>query len=346
MGIIKRIKIIKNKSDTSFINSLNKFSRVNECLLCGKKMSSACNSHVVPQFILKNIAENGEIAYGNSLNNINIGGLKKITGINNAYTFRLICSKCDKEFFRDYENPHNLLNFDVLDRILKEKILIEMAIKARLSHISMKYRSIVMKDMVTGGHLAKLEQEGKHVFAERIDMNSHFYAIDRMYRHFINGIYSFEILFNVELDYKVFLATQTIISINYDLLGHKTFNPYDLSPENIGSYFYLMILPFDDRTRIIFYIEKEYVKISKDIIKQFNDLSFDEKLNFLFIALILHDEQFYMSPSMANYIRRNDKKIIRLYSKSERDLKHTKNIKNFRKYNNYLSKEKSSLFHQ
>lgn len=123
-------------------------------------MTSACNSHVVPQFTLKNTSEDGEIAYGSILSKIKINGLKKVSGINNAHTFSLICRKCGEIFFRDYENKSNLAYLDSLDEKLRSKILCEMAIKARLAHISMKYKIIVLKDCVNFGKIEERKWQG------------------------------------------------------------------------------------------------------------------------------------------------------------------------------------------
>ena len=163
----------EKRERSEFFGALNKFAKVDHCFLCGKKISSACNSHVVPQFILKNISENGQISYGHSLNKRRIMGLEKPTGINNAYPFRLICKECDRSRFSNYENPHNLELFDSLDLNLKKQILCEMAIKAHLSHINMKFRKMVMRDMVTGGRLGELEKQGRFLFAERMDIEEH-----------------------------------------------------------------------------------------------------------------------------------------------------------------------------
>ena len=341
---MKLIEIIKNKKkkklieESNFANSINKFSKVDECVICHKKMTSACNSHVVPQFILKNVSENGKVAYGIALNSISINGIYKETGINNAHTFRLICKDCDNRLFKDYENLNHLLNFDELSDTLKSKILCEMALKTRLSHISMKYKSIVTRDMVAGGKIAKMEEEGK-VFAERVDMNDHFDTNETLIRDINYGINPFVMLFNEVLDYNVSIATQTIINYNYDLNGKQIFDPSAVSFENIGNYFYLMILPLGDKTRIMFYIEKDKYEKVNDLVEQFKALSFEEKLHFIFISLIIHDEQFYMSPSFVERINKHDRKLKRLYMKSENDLRYTKRIKYFNKYNNYLKKE-------
>jgi|LSQX01.2.fsa_nt_gb hypothetical protein len=334
----KRISKAKLQ-EAEFVRAIDKFTTVKNCVLCGEKMTSACNSHVVPQFILKEIAENGHVSYGHALHTININGLDRTTGVKNAYTFRLICKDCDRKTFQDYENPLNLENFDSLDLNTRKKILCEMAIKTHLSHISMKYRRMVARDLPTGGKLGTLEQEGKLIFAERIDMEEHERYI-RMLRKFIKSNKNpFVVLYDKVLDYKTKLATQTVINYNYDLTGKKIFDPDLVIYDNECRYFYLMILPQKDKTRILFYIEKEYLPNVQVIADQFQSLSDEDKLHFLFISLLIHDQQFYMAPSFAETIFKKDKKIVKLYVSTEVSARYQSKIKDFRKYTNYLLKE-------
>ena len=44
-----------------------KKSRPQTCLLCNKPLTKLCNSHSVPQFVLKHLAENGKIMQSSSL---------------------------------------------------------------------------------------------------------------------------------------------------------------------------------------------------------------------------------------------------------------------------------------
>ena len=42
-------------------------AKPNKCVLCGKKQTSFCNSHSVPQFSLRNIADNGKLLHDSVL---------------------------------------------------------------------------------------------------------------------------------------------------------------------------------------------------------------------------------------------------------------------------------------
>ena len=333
--MFKWLKRILNR----FTREINKNSKVNECVLCGSKMTSPCNSHVVPQFILKEIAEEGHVSYGHAFHLLSIFGLKKTTGINDAYTFRLICKKCDANYFKNYENPNKFVSFDTLSENDQKIMLCEMAIKAHLSHLDMKFKQLVMNDMVNQGKVSEMEREGKLFLAERHDANEHFNYIKKLKKLMKSNKNPFVVFFNEVLDYQTKLATQTLINFNYDLEGNQIFDPYLIETSNQCRYFYLMILPYKGKTRVLFFIEKINVANVQPIIDGFNNLSDEEKLHFLFISLIIHDQQFYMSPSFADKIFKKDKALVKLYTKTDKSISYQSNIRNFRKYNNYLLKE-------
>lgn len=330
------------KEESEFIGAINKNSKVDECVLCGSKMTSACNSHVVPQFILKEIAEGGHVSYGHALHSFDVGGVKKITGISDAYTFRLICRKCDGKYFKHYENPDNLINFDLLSENDRKVMLCEMALKTHLSHLNMKYRKLVMLDMVNQGKVAEMERKGELVLAERLDINEHLDYIRKLKKIMKSNKNPFVVFYNEVLDYQTKIATQTIVNFNYDLEGNQIFDPFLIETNNQCRYFYLMILPYKGKTRVMFFIEKSNIMNVQPIINGFKKISKEDKLHFLFISLIIHDQQFYMSPSFADNIFRKDKALVKLYTNTDKSISYQSKIKDFRNYKNYLLKEYNS----
>ena len=57
--------IIEMRKQTSqVLRKIENKSKTDRCLLCNRELKSHCNSHIVPQFILKEIAEDGKISYG------------------------------------------------------------------------------------------------------------------------------------------------------------------------------------------------------------------------------------------------------------------------------------------
>lgn len=343
------IKLIRKRKieESRFSGAVKRHSKSDECLMCGRKITSPCNSHVVPQFVLKGIAENGYVSYGHALNKTNVGGIKKTTGINNAYTFRLLCERCEHKYFKHYENPDNILGFNLLTESEQKIILCEMALKTHLAHIAMKYERLIAMDIASCGRLSKAEKDGL-VLADRLDINEHLHYKTKLKGAMKSNKNPFVILYDKLLDYGTKIATQTIINYNFDLNGNQIFDPDLLIKSNQCRYFYLMILPMKGKTRVMFYIEREYLNVANvlPIVKDFKALSDDEKLHFLFISLIIHDEQFYLTPSFGDMIFKKDKRLVRLYSSTDisggKSTDCQMKIIKFREYANYLSKEYSA----
>ena len=333
---MRKTDIEFKKQMSSLMHKAEQAAKPPFCLFCGEE-SSLCNSHTVPRFILKHIDEKGMVCYGYSLVNYldNLIDTKK--GINNAFNYYLICRDCDQKQFAHYEKPESILDYDHLDDKTKNIVLIEMALKTHLAHMFRKAQTYNMNSMLFPDVYKKF-QETRHKTAYEIDIEDHRrYLIDLLCAKEDASI-EFEVLYNKLLDYEVGIATQTIIAYIYDLQGNILFNPHYYSTADSTKYFYLVILPIEGKTRILFYIEKQYVPIVKNIVEQFNALTEEEKLHFLFMSLIVYDEQFYINPILLKTIRK-DKKLCKLFvqADSNRGLtKHCKKIKNLRKYNNYL----------
>jgi len=336
----KKFKLELKKGWSEFCHQVEQNVQPDHCLLCGKKITSPCNSHVVPQFVLKRIAEKGMVCYGQSLFNTAHKNdfIKTTTGISNAFTFRLICNDCDKLRFRHYEKPESILNYDNLNQEEQKCILSEMSIKTHLSHIYMKAKNHTRNAMMYPEQIEQIHACGMRT-ANELDIQEHMTYIQTLSRFSKSTSFPFVVLYDSLLDYETDIAAQTIIAYTHNLKGEQLFDPLDLSQVELMQYFYLMILPYQGKTRILFYIEKRFQSRVQSVIDCFNSLSEEEKLHFLFVSLIIYDEQFYISPSLEEKMRK-DRKIIKLYTKTDNFGTFGKNeIANFRNYHNYLIKE-------
>lgn len=306
-------------------------SKSSRCLICGKEASSMCNSHVVPAFILREISKDGHIAYGYSL--FGEDAVYGTTGINNAHTFHLICKKCDNEFFKDYESPNKIFNFDEFSIIEQQRILGNIAIKNHLSHI---YSKAVAHNYYK---IALNIKTDNFPSARKIDIFEHMQYIDKIKNYDYESEVPFQIIFNKTLDGKLNIASQTLICLIYDLRKRKVFEQRDLSIDNKCEYLYLNIFPYENKTKIIFYIEKENIGHNQTFIEDFTNLSEEEKIHLLFILMILYSEQFYINPKLKE-IMLKDKKICELYKATDLQNNNTKGFKKlseFKKYANYFN---------
>lgn len=234
--------------------------------------------------------------------------------------------------------PDMITGFDDLSFEKKKLILLEMAIKTHLSHISTKQKVHNLEAVVNPEITAARELMGIPT-AYQIDLAEHYEYLHSLVKFRKSTNFPFEILYDKLLDYQTSIATQTTIAYIYDINGQQLYNPNDLRSATITRYFYLIIFPYKCKTRILFYIEKKNKYLVQQVIDQFYTLTDEEKLHFLFISLIIYDEQFYMSPALHETIIK-DKKLTKLYrdieNKEKFEWHNCSEIKNFRKYKNYL----------
>ena len=92
---------------------------------------------------------------------------------------------------------------------------------------------------------------------------------------------------------------------------------------------------------MLFFIEKKNIHYADSIINDFLKMSEEERLKFIFISLMLYDEQFYINPKLHDIIMR-DSKLKKLYRSTDgisRRHKAYMQLKNYKKYNNYLTND-------
>ena len=116
------------KKINGMISDARNIAKPDQCILCGRKQTSFCNSHSVPQLALKNIADNGKLYLASALMGIEVIDMEK--GVKNSGTFHFICNDCDSKFFQDYENENNLCSKPT------DKMLAEIAVKDILLQLS------------------------------------------------------------------------------------------------------------------------------------------------------------------------------------------------------------------
>ena len=104
--------------------------RIKKCFLCKKVCNSYANSHSVPKFCLKRIAQNGKVYMSGLQKEFPILG--EDTGLNKAGTFRSICRPCDNTQFQEYENP------DAYSEDISPKVIAQIAMKNALHRIAVK----------------------------------------------------------------------------------------------------------------------------------------------------------------------------------------------------------------
>lgn len=285
-----------DKNKRIFMSDLRKdfLTKNKVCLLCGKKMiGDVCCSHTIPQFVLKNIADNGEVLTGNNIGN---ALLKSKSGIGIALTFKLICQECDSYRFQDYEKSDlSLESFtqDALREIVKKNYLrliyksdeflnYFISISNRIKHDSLPYLC----------HMELFNMECYYKLFKETD-KSKFYIIDKF-----------------ELPYNTCMAFQSTIALKTGFdgelingLGKYNTKIDDFRSEKLIKYLidnyynhlHLSIYPLGDRTEVILFIKDGNTKYRK-FYKNYRKLSFEEKLYVLNYIILLYSEEYAINP--------------------------------------------------
>lgn len=280
------------KELSPFFKETRNRSKQDKCYVCGKKVSSFCNSHTIPKFCLKNISCNGNLY---SINSIVDNFLEKgYKGVREASVFNLICHDCDRELFREYENP------DSYKYEISQKMLAQIEAKNYLKNISKKlfeieFYKILNKKMISGFSfnrmlnvsLKDLKFYEKNVLIATKNINKKF--LDQYHVGFVTV-----------LPYIVPVAFQGLVALSVDLNGEQINNFYNENDRYYINYFSMCILPLEDKTIVLAAYDKKN-KRYKNFFRQLSSL-FDlyDKLSVINFILFLYCEDYFLSPKISD----------------------------------------------
>lgn len=302
------IKIRKKYSAIS--KECRKNSKLDSCVCCNKNVSSFCNSHSIPQFVLRNIEKHGLVYGANHFFELPID--KEEKGILEAGTFHIICNDCDNNIFKDYEDENNLLTTPT-NKILAEislknilvtwdKRLFEIALYNKMKEISPNNSEFLdYKNEINNMDLDEIKWEYKR--ARKI--------IDKNLKS------SYKLIFFQKVDYIFPLAFQGHLCLYGDLEGNIINDIYDDNSNVKMKYINICVFPLKDCSVIYMFYHKDdrnYYKFEK----QFNRLSIDEKLQLISFIIINYSEEFYISPDVSTEISYNP--LIKDTSKNTTEL--------------------------
>ena len=290
-GENRKDDIIKvSKATNSLIKDSRAISKPTECYYCGKPCDGFCNSHTLPAFCLRNIAEKGKVFYSNSI--LDSPLLKNDKGVNESGTFHLICRECDSKIFQVYENPDNY------DKIPTTKMLAQINMKNNLKNISKRLMEPEMYQLM-GERIGTNEEwiDTKSVVNE-LDLaefkDSFSRAKKRDIKPFLGEYY---IGFYEKLPYVVPMAFQGTIALIFDLEGNVINNIYDLDPKykirNVG----ICIFPFEESSIIMLFVDKDNARYSK-FFRQLRKLDLENQLSIINYIIFSYSEDYFLSPNL------------------------------------------------
>lgn len=265
------------------------------CVLCGADDRSFCNSHTIPQFCLREIAVDGKLRTLNAA--IEIDLLRKVEGINNAGTFKMICRECDNNFFSVYENPdnfnaHSALGNDLLGKIAVKTVLLEQY-KARMqvALLSAAYEELGMGVQMSNSLDVRSQ--------DQVDFKRQLESSLQCAQNKGDG---YRVLLDIGLKYTTPLAFQGQISLAADFEGNVVNDVLNFADEYHIEPIYVCIFPFRQSSRVLVFCRNAaYARYAK-VHRRFRTLSQGDALQAILKMIIAYSEEVYFSPLLPESI--------------------------------------------
>ncbi len=264
------------KEYSKFEKHIKNSMKPTSCYFCGKKVTRFCNSHSKPQFIIKNIADNGYLLNSFTLLNLPADDFAK-KGVKNADTFWLICNDCDNLEFNTYENPDSYVTPP------SNTMMKEIALKNYLYRIyKLLYNVELAKqgDILTGT-MWHNQQSDKSRLAN----------YKNKFKTIKEGA-EFKVIYFKTLDYIVPIATQEV------------FSPLPNSIENL----HICIFPLKTYSVIIMFKNKKEIELNK-FIESFEKLNKKQKLSIINYIIFAFTDNFLFNPKISNEVIDELKKV-------------------------------------
>lgn len=268
-----------------------------KCFICGKRCSSFCDSHSIPKFVLKSIAESGFVYSPEATKKASKNELKLLykakLGVNEAKIFKNICRECDNSLFNSIEN------IDSTMKPFSDKEFSLYALKILLHDIFIKKLCCSIDNL----HYKELYGRGSIHFNWLADIKD----MTNNAKEYIDAVKNkslihHKVIIDTILDKKVNFACVTKVLLGNSYKGAKLYNLYDYDAS--FGFIYIVVLPLkNNRTKVsMFYRRKN--KIYNILKNEFDDMDMKEKLQAVSNIIIMHTEDFLCTNSIINGLKR------------------------------------------
>ena len=319
-------------------------SKLDHCLICKKKITSFCNSHSLPQFVLKNIASNGMIYNSNIFFELSV--LKNEKGLNNSGTFKRICRDCDNNVFKDYEDEKKIIIPP------RKKMMTQIDLKNTLRMYDKRLNEIALYKLIFS--ISVDEDALFDIFQRQIINNMDLVEIKNEFKRDIDILNkssssSFELIYWKKLDYITPIAFQGHIALQGDLCGDVINDLYNPNSSYVIENINICVFPLVSETIVMMFINNDNKKY-RSFIKQFKKLKEEEQLNLISFIIINYSEDFFIAKDVSDDFLNNDilkmitRNVTDIVSFDEETQRVFKNIKilelmNYKDIPNILSRE-------
>lgn len=276
------------KQLSRLMNKSKQQAKKSECLWCGKKITRFCNSHSLPQCVLRNIDTDGKVDYFNSM--INLPLINSDKGINEAGTFKLLCKECDGKIFQNYENLESLCNRP------SESMLEEIAMKNVLLMLNKRYIEIQlynnMQNQFDMPYPYEIKQEANSL--DERDFWWDFVRIKEMITSSDEKKSAFKLFYWKKLDYIIPIAFQGMVPLYGDLNGEMVMDIYDTSEDLIVKHMHICIFPLEMSSVVFAFYHADDIEY-ESFVNQFDKLEDDEKLSVISYMVYEYCEDMFFA---------------------------------------------------
>lgn len=266
------------------------------CFYCGKKVSSFCNSHSIPRFVLDNIDTDGEVLSTNAILHLPPAALKETTGLKKTGTFQILCNDCDSRIFQDYENPEAYPQSTMPDA----KVIAQIALKNYLRVIAKRFFEVELEKLNIGNHPSAFFKHS--IGVKKLDLTKYGNLYRKAKSASEKGYKSYYVCYYKMLDYVVPLAFQGMVVLPVGLHGEKINDIFNYNPKYDLSDLHICIFPLKTQTAIIMFVEDGDHRYRR-FYKEFNTLPLEEQLGIINYTILLLSEDIAFSKSVYDIVQ-------------------------------------------
>jgi hypothetical protein len=294
-------QIETRKLSSALVKEANKNLKILCCPFCGQKSPILCDSHSVPEFVLKNIAD--DKGYVDNIYNILETCIQKEKlGVGQAGCFKMICRTCDSQAFQNYEDENKLLQF-----YNEQQILNEIVLKNILRNIH------GMNDQMSIFNLLH-EKYGKEEFINNAyvclhDLECYMTEMNQIIDNICEKKQSdYTVIYKNYLEYVTPIAFQGCFEMKFDCNG-ELINISHSDKDDYLRLFHITILPLSTKTLVLVFV-REKCKEYHNLISQFNQKNEQQKLEFINYIIFKCSDNFFLSKRINKEIYTDDFKRL------------------------------------
>lgn len=303
--IIELRKMINNQ-----IKDARKKSRHKKCLLCEKE-GGFCDSHIIPQFCLKNIAWNGKLNSFNTL--IDSDFLKKDSGIKEAGIFHLICRSCDGKVFQNYENAKTY------ESVPTETVLNQIALKTSLRDIYKHetelemYKTMrhVMKEKYPFLSILTNKVFDSQIEARKLDIKECYEIFNIAKENLSSPKKYLKLISYDKLDFTAPIAFQGMIALVTGVNGETINDNYNYHSSYKIEYMHIAVFPLKQSTAVILFLNDKCTRYKK-FEKFLSEATQKKRLEIINRIIFLYAEDYYLSKLLDDDIIRDLQKPAKI----------------------------------